>query len=99
MYLQYRRRDRVRSPLCEQNGKVSYEHPQLSACAVNYGGSTGYGREYRNRLRKNWGVVDVDDCCNAAKHLAREGKADEQRLCISGGSAGGYTTLACLAFK
>ncbi len=66
---------------------------------MNYGGSTGYGREYRNRLRKNWGVVDVDDCCNAAKHLAQEGKADEQRLCISGGSAGGYTTLACLAFR
>ena len=66
---------------------------------VNYGGSTGYGREYRNRLRKNWGVVDVDDCSNAALHLAREGKADERRLCISGGSAGGYTTLACLAFK
>ncbi|CAL5220350.1 g2347 [Coccomyxa viridis] len=66
---------------------------------VNYGGSTGYGREYRNRLRKNWGIVDVDDCCNAATHLAKEGKADEQRLCISGGSAGGYTTLACLAFK
>ena len=44
-------------------------------------------------------MVDVDDCCNAAKHLAQEGKADEQRLCISGGSAGGYTTLACLAFR
>ena len=43
--------------------------------------------------------MDVDDCCNAAKFLAQEGKADEQRLCISGGSAGGYTTLACLAFK
>ena len=71
----------------------------LAPCAVNYGGSTGYGREYRNRLRKNWGIVDVDDCCNAATHLAREDKADEQRLCISGGSAGGYTTLACLAFK
>ncbi|CAL8470722.1 g10264 [Coccomyxa elongata] len=66
---------------------------------VNYGGSTGYGREYRNRLRGNWGIVDVDDCCNAAKHLASEGKADAQRLCISGGSAGGYTTLACLAFR
>ena len=66
---------------------------------MNYGGSTGYGREYRNRLRKNWGIVDVDDCCNAAKHLAQEGKADGQRLCISGGSAGGYTTLACLAFR
>lgn len=78
---------------------------RCSACAgygiadVNYGGSTGYGREYRNRLRGNWGIVDMDDCCNAAKHLASEGKADAQRLCISGGSAGGYTTLACLAFR
>lgn len=66
---------------------------------VNYGGSTGYGREYRNRLRRNWGIVDVADCSNAAKHLAKQGKADEKRLCIDGGSAGGYTTLACLAFR
>lgn len=66
---------------------------------VNYGGSTGYGREYRNRLRRNWGIVDVADCSNAAKHLAKAGKADEKRLCIDGGSAGGYTTLACLAFR
>ena len=74
-------------------------HAGYGIADVNYGGSTGYGREYRNRLRSNWGIVDVDDCCNAAKHLASEGKADEQRLCISGGSAGGYTTLACLAFR
>lgn len=66
---------------------------------VNYGGSTGYGRQYRNRLRRNWGIVDVADCSNAAKHLAKQGKADEKRLCIDGGSAGGYTTLACLAFR
>lgn len=66
---------------------------------VNYGGSTGYGREYRNRLRGNWGIVDVADCSNAAKHLAKQGKADPKRLCIDGGSAGGYTTLACLAFR
>ena len=66
---------------------------------MNYGGSTGYGRQYRNRLRRNWGIVDVADCSNAAKHLAKQGKADEKRLCIDGGSAGGYTTLACLAFR
>ena len=66
---------------------------------VNYGGSTGYGREYRNRLRRNWGIVDVADCSNAAKHLAKQGKADPKKLCIDGGSAGGYTTLACLAFR
>ncbi len=82
-------------------------HLQMIACYVagfaiadvNYGGSTGYGREYRNRLRRNWGIVDVADCSNAAKHLAKQGKADEKRLCIDGGSAGGYTTLACLAFR
>lgn len=66
---------------------------------VNYGGSTGYGREYRNRLRGSWGVVDVDDVSNAAKYLAEQGLADPKRLCISGGSAGGYTTLAALAFR
>jgi dipeptidyl aminopeptidase/acylaminoacyl peptidase len=66
---------------------------------VNYGGSTGYGREYRNRLRDNWGVVDVNDAINAAKYLADQGKADPHKLLIRGGSAGGYTTLACLAFS
>lgn len=63
------------------------------------GGSTGYGREYRNRLLGNWGIVDVDDCANAAAHLARQGLVDPKKLCIDGGSAGGYTTLACLAFR
>ncbi|CAA7016030.1 unnamed protein product [Microthlaspi erraticum] len=66
---------------------------------VNYGGSTGYGREYRERLLRQWGIVDVDDCCGCAKHLVSSGKADVKRLCISGGSAGGYTTLASLAFR
>lgn len=66
---------------------------------VNYGGSTGYGREYRSRLYGNWGVVDVDDCCNAAKYLANKGLADPRRLAISGGSAGGYTTLCALTFR
>ena len=73
--------------------------PGYALADINYGGSTGFGREYRNRLRGNWGVVDVDDCCNAAKHLAKEGKVDPKRLCITGGSAGGYTTLACLAYR
>ncbi|WP_013320415.1 S9 family peptidase [Gloeothece verrucosa] len=66
---------------------------------VNYGGSTGFGREYRQRLDKNWGIVDVDDCINAAKYLVQQGKADGKRLAISGGSAGGYTTLAALTFR
>jgi dipeptidyl aminopeptidase/acylaminoacyl peptidase len=71
----------------------------FAVCDVNYGGSTGYGRRYRNRLRDNWGVVDVADAINAALHLAKQGKADRNRLLIRGGSAGGYTTLACLAFS
>ncbi len=66
---------------------------------VNYGGSTGYGREYRERLNGMWGIVDVDDCCNAALHLVSRGEADGERLAIEGGSAGGYTTLAALTFK
>jgi len=66
---------------------------------VNYGGSTGYGREYRQRLNGNWGIVDVDDCCHAALYLAEQGLADKNHLAIRGGSAGGYTTLACLAFR
>ena len=66
---------------------------------VDYGGSTGYGRAYRERLKGNWGIVDVDDCVNAATHLVKQEKADGDRLMIDGGSAGGYTTLAALAFR
>lgn len=66
---------------------------------VNYGGSAGYGREYRDRLKGAWGVVDVDDCTGAALYLAARGLVDPKRMAIRGGSAGGYTTLACLAFR
>jgi dipeptidyl aminopeptidase/acylaminoacyl peptidase len=66
---------------------------------VNYRGSTGYGREYRNKLRGNWGVVDVEDCVAVARHLASNGEVDGDRLVITGGSAGGFTTLAALAFS
>ena len=66
---------------------------------VNYGGSVGYGRAYRQLLNGNWGVVDVDDCANAALHLVHQHLADGSRLAIRGGSAGGYTTLAALAFR
>jgi dipeptidyl aminopeptidase/acylaminoacyl peptidase len=65
---------------------------------VNYGGSTGYGREYRDRLRGSWGLVDLQDCVNAARHLAERGEVDGDRLAIRGGSAGGYTTLCALVF-
>ncbi|WP_373542549.1 prolyl oligopeptidase family serine peptidase [Chamaesiphon sp.] len=65
---------------------------------VNYGGSTGYGKAYQQRLDGKWGIVDVDDCTNAALYLVDRGLADPQRLAISGGSAGGYTTLAALTF-
>jgi dipeptidyl aminopeptidase/acylaminoacyl peptidase len=66
---------------------------------VDYGGSDGYGRAYRMRLDGQWGVVDVDDCCNAARAVVAAGRVDGERLAISGGSAGGFTTLAALAFR
>ena len=66
---------------------------------VDYGGSTGYGRPFRDLLREQWGVVDVDDCAAAASWLAEQGLADPEQLAIRGGSAGGYTTLAALCFK
>jgi dipeptidyl aminopeptidase/acylaminoacyl peptidase len=65
---------------------------------VNYGGSTGYGRAYRERLEKAWGIVDVADCATGAAAMAAAGRADGARLAIRGGSAGGFTTLAALAF-
>jgi dipeptidyl aminopeptidase/acylaminoacyl peptidase len=66
---------------------------------VNYGGSTGYGRDYRRLLNGNWGVVDVEDCVAAALYLSERGDVDPDRLAIRGGSAGGFTTLAALVFK
>ncbi len=66
---------------------------------VNYGGSTGYGRAYRERLNEAWGIVDVDDCCNGARYLASRGLVDPERMAITGGSAGGYTTLCALTFR
>ncbi|MEV5844186.1 prolyl oligopeptidase family serine peptidase [Streptomyces sp. NPDC051985] len=68
----------------------------IGVAEVNYGGSTGYGREYRNRLRGQWGVVDVEDCAAVALALAAEGTADRARLAIRGGSAGGWTAAASL---
>jgi len=65
---------------------------------INYGGSTGYGREYRDRLKGNWGVVDVQDSANAVRYLIEKGEVDQNRVAIAGGSAGGYTTLASLVF-
>ena len=64
---------------------------------VNYAGSTGYGRAYRQRLDGQWGIADVADCAAAARHLAQAGLADAGRVAIAGGSAGGYTTLMGLA--
>ncbi len=90
-------------------GPTSASQPELSLAVqymtsrgfavveVNYGGSTGYGRAYRDLLRGAWGVVDVEDCIAAAQYVAEQRKADARRLCIRGGSAGGFTTLASLA--
>ncbi len=66
---------------------------------VNYGGSSGYGRAYRQRLNGQWGIVDSDDCANGARYLVERGDADGNRLAIDGGSAGGYTTLCVLTFR
>jgi dipeptidyl aminopeptidase/acylaminoacyl peptidase len=71
----------------------------IGVLSVNYRGSSGYGRAYRDRLRGSWGVVDVDDCASGATAMASMGRADPQRLAIRGGSAGGYTTLAALTFR
>ncbi|TVY05692.1 S9 family peptidase [Paenibacillus cremeus] len=66
---------------------------------VNYRGSTSYGRSYRDALNNNWGTADVEDCVAGALYLANTGKVDRRRLAITGGSAGGYTTLSSLAFS
>ena len=66
---------------------------------VNYGGSTGFGVEYRRRLNGQWGVIDVEDCCSGALDVAARGQVDPQRLAVKGGSAGGFTTLSCLTTR
>jgi dipeptidyl aminopeptidase/acylaminoacyl peptidase len=71
----------------------------LAVVDVNYGGSTGYGRAYLRQLDHHWGIIDLDDCVAAARWLADRGRVDADRLAIRGGSAGGYTTLAALAFR
>ena len=71
----------------------------IAVLNVNYGGSTGYGRAYRQRLNGKWGVVDVEDCVNGATHLVNLGEVDGDRLIIRGSSAGGYTTLCALTFQ
>ncbi len=71
----------------------------IAVLDVNYGGSTGFGREYRERLKGKWGIVDVDDCVNGARYLVARGEVDANRLMITGGSAGGYTTLCALTFR
>jgi dipeptidyl aminopeptidase/acylaminoacyl peptidase len=69
----------------------------IAVVDVNYGGSTGYGRAYRDRLKHRWGVVDLGDCVGAARFLAESGRVDGDRMLITGGSAGGYTTLLAIA--
>jgi dipeptidyl aminopeptidase/acylaminoacyl peptidase len=71
----------------------------LAFLDVAYGGSTGYGRAYRERLNGRWGEVDVDDCISGARYLAERGLVDIERMAIQGSSAGGYTTLAALTFR
>jgi len=71
----------------------------IAVLEVNYGGSSGYGRAYRERLKGQWGIVDVDDCLNGARYLVAGGEVDGNRLAIRGGSAGGYTTLCALTFR
>ncbi|MGC9495770.1 prolyl oligopeptidase family serine peptidase [Streptomyces sp. WG7] len=85
-----------RSPLVLDLEIAYFTSRGIGVAEVNYGGSTGYGREYRNRLREQWGVVDVEDCAAVALALADEGVADRERLAVRGGSAGGWTAAASL---
>ncbi|NEA45366.1 LpqB family beta-propeller domain-containing protein [Streptomyces sp. SID10815] len=85
-----------RSPLVLDLEIAYFTSRGIGVAEVDYGGSTGYGRAYRNRLREQWGVVDVEDCAAVALALAEEGAADRARLAIRGGSAGGWTAAASL---
>ncbi|MFG3546111.1 LpqB family beta-propeller domain-containing protein [Streptomyces sp. NPDC047725] len=85
-----------RSPLVLDLEIAYFTSRGIGVAEVNYGGSTGHGREYRNRLRGQWGVVDVEDCAAVALALADEGGADRERLAVRGGSAGGWTAAASL---
>jgi len=78
--------------------KLFWTSRGIAVLDVNYGGSTGYGRDYRRRLNGRWGIVDVDDCAHGASYLAGRGDVDGARLAITGGSAGGWTTLCALTF-
>jgi dipeptidyl aminopeptidase/acylaminoacyl peptidase len=71
----------------------------IAVLDVDYRGSSGYGRAYRDALKGQWGIADVDDCANGALYLVAQGKVDGNRLAITGGSAGGYTTLCALTFR
>ena len=76
--------------------KAYFTSRGIGVIDVNYGGSSGFGRSYRERLRRQWGIVDVEDAMAAARSLADAGEADEKRLAIRGGSAGGWTALAAV---
>jgi dipeptidyl aminopeptidase/acylaminoacyl peptidase len=83
----------------ELNLEIQYWSSRgIAVVDVNYGGSSGYGRPYRQRLTGQWGLVDVQDCASAAKYLIEQGEVDGERLIIKGGSAGGYTTLCAITF-
>ena len=100
--------DRPPLLVLSHGGPTSYSNPSFrfhvqyftsrgwAVLDVNYGGSTGFGREYRNRLLNNWGIVDVEDCEAGVRYLATLGRVDHNRVAIRGGSAGGYTTLRAL---
>lgn len=88
-------------PISQARGAFQLKHQYwttrgFAVLDVNYGGSTGYGREYRSLLNHHWGIVDVEDAINGAKFLADKGLVDRNKLVIRGGSAGGFTTLAAL---
>ncbi|MFI5673875.1 S9 family peptidase [Streptomyces cellulosae] len=86
----------ARAPLVLDLGIAYFTSRGIGVAEVDYGGSAGYGREYRNLLREQWGVVDVEDCAAVATALADEGTADRDRLAIRGGSAGGWTAASSL---